>query len=308
MQTPREVKRHIRTVREIWHLTRAMKLVAAAKLRQAQARVEAERPFAKKISEVLVDISSFAAYEHPLMTGRDPRRIGVMVVTSDRGLCGTYNDDVIAAAVRLVADTCGPANARIIAIGRVGARVLREAGLHIIEERSLVSRRPTFSLARAIAARIARAYEAEEIDHMYLVYSRFYSVTDQRPRVFRLIPASPASPGSPAAQARESVVPGACIFEPSAREIVDHLVFRYLDAEVYRALLEAEAGERGARLTAMSAATDNAEELAAKLTLRFNQARQAQITREIADIIGGAEALAAAPQGPRPQARRCVVS
>lgn len=286
MQSPREVKRHIRTVREISHLTRAMKLVAGAKLRQAQARVEAARPFAKKISEVLLDISSFAGYVHPLMVGREMRKVGIMVVTSDKGMCGTYNDDVIEAALRLMAQTRGEENARVIAVGRVGACVLRDRGIAIIDERTLVSKRPTFGLARAIATRIRKAYDAGDIDHMYLVYSRFYSAMEQRPRVFRLIPAVPMGSGSV-----EGIAVGVCLFEPSAREIVDHLVNRYVEVEVYRALLEAEAGERGARLTAMSAATDNAMEMLENLTLKFHRARQAQITREIADIVGGAEAL-----------------
>lgn len=288
MQSPREVRRHIRTIREIRHLTRAMKLVAAAKLREAQARVEAARPFARKISEVLLDISSFAGYVHPLMAGRPPRSVGVMVVTSDRGMCGRYNDDIIKAALDLIDRTSGRDAARVIAVGRVGARALRELGIPILEERSLVSKRPTFALARAIAARILKAYDAGDVDHVYLVYSRFYSAMEQRPRVFRLIPIAPVG-GS-----RTDRLPaGVCLFEPSAKEVVDHLVTRYVQVEVYRALLEAEAGERGARMTAMSAASDNASEIIERLTLTFHRSRQAQITREIADIVGGAEALVA---------------
>ncbi len=287
MKSTREVWRHIRTIREIRHLTRAMKLVAAAKLREAQARVEAARPFAKKISEVLLDISSHAGYAHPLMLGREMRKVGIMVVTSDKGMCGRYNDDVIQSTLRLMAETRGPDNARVIAVGRVGARVLRSMGIAIIDERSLASKRPTFGLARSIAACIRKAYAAGDIDSMYLVYSRFYSALEQRPRVFQLIPAAPMGAG-----ATDRPAAGICLFEPSAREIVDHLVDRYVEVEVYRALLEAEAGERGARMTAMSAATDNATELIDGLTLAFHRARQAQITREIADIVGGANALA----------------
>lgn len=286
MQSPREVRRHIRTIREIRHLTKAMKLVAAAKLRQAQARVEAARPFAKKISEVLLDISSFAGYVHPLMAARPPRTVCVMLVTSDRGMCGRYNDDIIKAALDLIDRTSGRQAARVIAVGRVGGRAFRELGVPILEERSLASKRPTFALARAIAAKILKAYEAKDVDHVYLVYSRFYSATEQRPRVFRLIPIAPVG-GARADQ----VQAGACLFEPSPREVVDHLVTRYVEVEVYRALLEAEAGERGARMTAMSAAQDNASEIIERLTLTFHRSRQAQITREIADIVGGAEAL-----------------
>lgn len=286
MQSPREVRRHIRTIREIRHLTKAMKLVAAAKLRQAQARVEAARPFAKKISEVLLDISSFAGYVHPLMAARPPHTVCVMLVTSDRGMCGRYNDDIIKAALDLIDRTSGRQAARVIAVGRVGGRAFRELGVPILEERSLASKRPTFALARAIAAKILKAYEAKDVDHVYLVYSRFYSATEQRPRVFRLIPIAPVG------GARADQVPaGACLFEPSPREVVDHLVTRYVEVEVYRALLEAEAGERGARMTAMSAAQDNASEIIERLTLTFHRSRQAQITREIADIVGGAEAL-----------------
>ncbi|MGE5588864.1 MAG: ATP synthase F1 subunit gamma [Clostridia bacterium] len=286
MQSPREVRRHIRTIREIRHLTKAMKLVAAAKLRQAQARVEAARPFAKKISEVLLDISSFAGYVHPLMAARPPHTVCVMLVTSDRGMCGRYNDDIIKAALDLIDRTSGRQAARVIAVGRVGGRAFRELGVPILEERSLASKRPTFALARAIAAKILKAYEAKDVDHVYLVYSRFYSATEQRPRVFRLIPIAPVG-GARADQ----VSAGACLFEPSPREVVDHLVTRYVEVEVYRALLEAEAGERGARMTAMSAAQDNASEIIERLTLTFHRSRQAQITREIADIVGGAEAL-----------------
>jgi F-type H+-transporting ATPase subunit gamma len=263
-----------------------MRLVAAAKLRQAQARVEAARPFARKISEVLLDISSLAGYAHPLMIARPPHTVCVMLVTSDRGMCGRYNDDIIAAALDLIDRTSGREAARVIAIGRVGGRACRELGIPILEERSLASKRPTFALARAVAARILKAYDAKEVDHVYLVYSRFYSVTEQRPRIFRLIPIAPFE------SARADRIPtGTCLFEPSPREVVDHLVTRYVEVEVYRALLEAEAGERGARMTAMSAAQDNASQLIERLTLAFHRSRQAQITREIADIVGGAEAL-----------------
>ncbi|MGE5572518.1 MAG: ATP synthase F1 subunit gamma [Bacillota bacterium] len=286
MQSPRELRRHIRTIREIQHLTRAMKLVAAAKLREAQARVEAARPFARKISEVLLDISSFAGYVHPLMAGRPPHTTGVMVVTSDRGMCGRYNDDIIKAALDLIDRTGGRAAARVIAVGRVGGRALRELGIPILEERSLASKRPTFALARSIAARILKSYDAGDIDHVYLVYSRFYSAMEQRPRVFRLVPIVPVAGGG-----TDRLQAGACLFEPSAKEIVDHLVTRYMQIEVYRALLEAEAGERGARMTAMSAASDNASDIIGRLTLTFHRSRQSLITREIADIVGGAEAL-----------------
>lgn len=287
MQRLREIRRHMKVIREIRHITKAMKLVSAAKLKQAQERVEASRPFARRISEVLIDISALTSGRlHPLMKIKSPDRSGIVVITSDRGLCGRFNHDIIETTLQQIEALGGKEKVGLITVGKVGRDFFRRQGFVIEAEHVRLFRRPTFGWAQEISAEVMDLYDRKVFDHVYLIYSRFYSAMVQRPKVFRLIPIAPIKE-----EGEQQIQRGTCILVPSAEEILGHLVARYIETEVFRALLENDASERGARMTAMSSATDNATEMIDQLTLEYHRSRQAVITREIAEIIGGAEAL-----------------
>lgn len=316
MQNVRTIKRHIKSVSDIYHVARAMKMVAAARLKRAQERVEKSRPFARKISEVLVDLSSLSLDPpHPLLEVRPPRHVGIVVIGSDHGLCGRYNDDIIAASEELLAkmnarireaagdegahagpheaETSRGAGCFVIPVGKEIYDHFKAKGVPLLVPQNGVSLRPTFSSAEELAKLITSLVYAGKLDHAYLVYSRFYSPLEQRPRVFRLIPVIPADIQIDENYARKKTSPDLWIFEPGPRQLLDHLIPRYLEAEIYRALLEADASEKGARMTAMGAATDNAEELLARLSLDYHRSRQAVITRELIEITSGAQAQTA---------------
>ncbi|HHY98409.1 MAG TPA: ATP synthase F1 subunit gamma [Firmicutes bacterium] len=294
MDNLRQIKKRIRIVREVRHVTRAMKLVAAAKLRSAQERVQAARPYARKTSEVLVDICSMmSSPPHPFLQERPVQHVGLVVITSDRRLCGRYNQDILELAMREAAKFGGPEKVFIIAVGRVARDFFRAHGFTVKASYERLSSRPTFAWAENIADRIGDFYTAGIFDRVYLIYSRFHSAMEQVPRTFQLIPAKPSAE----LQASSPEAGGVRIriwnrdIQPSALDVIDRLVTRYMQAAVYRALLEAEASERGARMTAMTTATDNATEMIEKLSTAYNRERQMVITREISEIIAGAEAV-----------------
>lgn len=282
-----EIKRRIRGIKEIRHITRAMKMVAATKLKRAQERVESSRPFARKISEVLIDIYRLAGKAlHPLMEIREVKNVGLVVVTSDRGLNGAYNSNVIRYTLSYINELPAGANVSIIAVGRKGRDYFRRRGYHLLGEFIDVSHYPTFHQASQVAGLIMDKYLSKEIDEVFIVYSRFYSAHRQRPRKFRLLPIVPLEGKGPETSTR-----GTWIFEPSPEAILNHLIPRYVEAEVFRALLEADAGEKGARMTSMGAATDSADEMILKLSQDYNRSRQGVITRELTELMGGVEAL-----------------
>lgn len=333
MQNVRTIKRHIKSVSDIHHVAKAMKMVAAARLKKAQERVEKSRPFARKISEVLVDLSSLSLDPpHPLLEVRPPRRVGILVIGSDHGLCGRYNDDIIAESEKLLArmsarirEAAGheaahtgqhgagsPAGAGadsrasaaadfashepgcfVIPVGKEIYDHFKAKGVPLLAPKAGLSLRPTFSSAEKLARLVTGLVYSGKLNHVYLVYSRFYSPLEQRPRVFRLIPVVPADIQIGQDYAHKKTSPDLWIFEPGPRELLDHLIPRYLEAAIYRALLEADASEKGARMTAMGAATDNAEELLARLSLDYHRSRQAVITRELIEITSGAQAQTA---------------
>ncbi len=281
-----EIKHRSRSIREIRHITRAMKMMAAVRLRKAQERVEHARPFARKISEVLVDIAKLAPYDiHPLMSVRGDEHPGLVVITSDRGLCGGYNQHIIDTTVSFLRGRSG----KLIAVGKKGSEYFKRNGYDVVKEYVNLTHRPTFSLAQRIAKDVVDLFMSEAVDQTYIVYTRFYSPVEQRPRIFRLLPISPMEPE--ARDGEEKIVRGDWIFEPDPRSVLNHLLPRYVETEIYRALLESDASENGARMTAMGAATDNADELIEELTVLFNRSRQSEITEEIAEIVGGAEAF-----------------
>jgi F-type H+-transporting ATPase subunit gamma len=285
-----EIRRRIRSVREIRHITRAMKMVAATKLRRAQERVEASRPFARKINEVLLDIYHLAGKDsgkvrlHPLMEIRPVKKVALIIITSDKGLCGAYNSNVIRYAMAHMRNQEDKPELSVIAVGRKGRDYFRRINVQIVGESIDERIFATYARAQKIAKMVIPLFQEKAVDEVDIVYSRFYSAYKQRPRLFRLLPIVPLEPVT------LQPIRAAWIFEPSPKEILDHLIPRYVEAEIYRALLEAEAGEKGARMTSMGAATDNADDIINDLSVRFNHSRQTIITREITELMGGVEA------------------
>jgi F-type H+-transporting ATPase subunit gamma len=270
-----------------------MKMVAAARLKRSQDRVGAARPYAQKIRDVIGSLSrAGASTNHPLLVQRDPVRIGVLAITADRGLCGSYATNVIRRANELLR-SYDPANVRMLVVGRKGHAFFRRRPYPVVGEYGINMTGVTFGEAQEIATRARELFASGEIDVLYLVYTRFLSALTQRPDAIQLLPVVTEEEAALAAAGKEGEIGGEeeYLFEPNAEAILNRLLPRYVDTLIYQALLEGVASEHGARMTAMSSATDNAGKMISSLTLSLNRARQANITKEIAEIVGGAEAL-----------------
>jgi len=293
MASMRQIRSRIRVAKNIQQITKAMKMVAAARLKRSQDRVGAARPYAQKIRDVIGSLSrAGASTNHPLLVQRDPVRIGVLAITADRGLCGSYATNVIRRANELLR-SYDPANVRMLVVGRKGHAFFRRRPYPVVGEYGINMTGVTFGEAQEIATRARELFASGEIDVLYLVYTRFLSALTQRPDAIQLLPVVTEEEAALAAAGKEGEIGGEeeYLFEPNAEAILNRLLPRYVDTLIYQALLEGVASEHGARMTAMSSATDNAGKMISSLTLSLNRARQANITKEIAEIVGGAEAL-----------------
>jgi F-type H+-transporting ATPase subunit gamma len=284
MATLKDIKRRITTIRKTQQITRAMRMVAGAKLRRAQTAIEAGRPYAVAMRATLQEVArSQKDAEHPLLRPHESLRAAeILVVTSDRGLCGAFNANVIKLAQAVVAARSGLA-LTLSTAGRKGNEFFRR------RQASMGADFPqqgwvTYGQAVQIAKRVSARYVAGEVDEVVLVYSEFVSALRQIPREVRLLPFTPE------AQA-EGEAPLPFEIEPSPQRLLDVLVPKAVETEIFRALLENQAGEHAARMAAMESATRNTEELIDSLTLKYNRARQAAITKELVEIVSGAEAL-----------------
>jgi F-type H+-transporting ATPase subunit gamma len=295
MATLRELRSRISTVKNIAKITQAMKLVAAARLNKAQQRVQAARPYAEMMQQVMQQLSTAAGeLSHPLLEVREERNIAAIIMTSDRGLCGSYNTNLVRKAVELLRPR-DPATVRLVLMGRKGAAFFRRQRYPVELQLQLNANDASFADVVPAVQRVRELFESGQVDAVYLVYSRFVNPMTQIPTILQLLPLQPetvtAAP-APGAAGRTTAPPSdMIIFEPAADQILSRLLPRYVDTQVYRALVEAVASEHGARMTSMSAATQNAGDMIDRLTLQRNRARQAAITKEIAEIVGGAEAL-----------------
>lgn len=278
----RDIKRRIRSVKNTQQITKAMKMVAAAKLRKAQERVVTARPYKKKLKEVLGRLAHASANStHPLLQVREPKKVAYVLITADRGLCGGYNANVIKAAAMALEDS--NVEADLVAVGKKGREFFRRKKKVIAKEFINLGEEISMIDARDLAQYVIKGYEQGEYDQVYLVYTEFLTAMQQNPVVTKLLPIDPPK--------ETEVDETEYIFEPDGQEVLATLLPRYVENQVYQALLEAKASEHGARMTAMGSATDNAAEMIDKLTLSYNRARQAAITREISEIVGGAAAL-----------------
>lgn len=283
MQGMRDIKRRIRSVKSTEQITRAMKMVAAAKLKSAEKMVSDSRPYSRTMKEVFSNLMSHAGnVDHPLLKVRDGNKACYVVITADRGLCGGFNVNIS----RLALEHSQEKQAVFLPIGRKGRDYLAFRGHPLLNFGYLAGDKPDVHLVQNLVLDLVNRYRKEEFDEVYLVYSRYRSPLTQEPRVVRLLPAEIDSKQIQSDSSHEEH-----LYEPSASGLLDSLIPRYLISQVYRGLVENHAGELGARMTAMDSATENAEEMIANLTLQYNRARQAAITQEIAEIVGGAEAL-----------------
>lgn len=283
----REYKRRIRSVKNTQQITKAMKMVAAARLRRAQEKAEASRPYNETLQGTVARLSAVALdVRHPLLeTREDIKKVGYIVVTADRGLCGAYNTNIIRAANMAMEEHDPKTEKAVIAVGRKGRDFYRKRGT-IDAEFINLGDNISYADAREVAQFVIDAYEKEELDEVYLVYARFINVLRQLPTVTKVFPLEPPQQDE---TAETHIVD--YIYEPSAEGILVSLLPRYVGSLIYNSMLEGKASEFGARMTAMGNATSNAGELIENLTLVMNKARQAAITDEILDIVSGAEAL-----------------
>lgn len=278
----RDIKRRIRAVTNIQHVTKAMQMVAAAKMRRAQNQVLAARPYALKLSEVAGRLAAAAkAQGLPLVEQREVKTAGYVLITGDRGLSGAYNSSLIQLAETCLSKEERPA--AFVTVGRKGYQYYRQRPVEILKHFVEIKDKFDISQARELARQLMEYFLSGQLDEVNLIYARFYSALHYEPRVERLLPLETPS--------LEEVEDIEYIFEPEPLGILTTLLPRYCEVKVYQALLEAKASEHSASMVAMDSATKNAGEMIEKLTLTFNKARQSAITTEILEVATGAEAL-----------------
>jgi F-type H+-transporting ATPase subunit gamma len=287
MPTLRDIQRRIRSVQSTQKITRAMKLVAAAKLRRAQERILAARPYATKMAELLGNLVSGAeSAGHPLLEQREGPRRQIVIIAADRGLAGAFNSNILRRAVDLIRESSS-AEVTLVVVGRKARDFFRRRPHTIKRDMIGFWDRLAYSHACELADYFMQEYLDNEVDEVYLFYNEFRSVAVQRPVRVKLLPIPQAETGDGEGTTEQVDY----IYEPSADAILGDLLPRHVRMQVFRALMESLAGEYGARMTAMEAATKNAKEMIDILSIQYNKARQEKITKELLDIVGGAEAL-----------------
>lgn len=286
MATIKQLRGRIRSAKNIQQITRAMKLVAAARLRRAQDRVLESRPYSDKMRELMASMAAAGDMpSHQLLERRPINKYGVLLFTAERGLAGSFNTNLIRKAADFLQTTAG--EKMVIPVGKKGALFFGRRGFKVAEPFTIPTSGPTIDHARTITENARELFESQEVDAIYLVYSKFYSAIRQTPEVIQLFPIEP-----PAADPlKVEHFAKTYTFEPDAAALLSQLLPRYALTLVLQALLESTASEHGARMTAMTSATDNAGEMIQQLTLQANRMRQASITTEILEVVGGAEAL-----------------
>jgi F-type H+-transporting ATPase subunit gamma len=300
MASLKAIRKRIASVRSTQQITKAMKMVAAAKLRRAQDAVVHSRVYAEKLGEVVAGlVSEESVRAHQLVQERDPEsRVLLVLVTADRGLCGGFNANLIRKSEAFLAATGRSATLSIV--GRKGHDFYKRRAVPIIEHHTGAAGKAVASLARDIVAHARSLFTEEQVDAVYVLYTRFRSALSQVPTLERLLPIeTPARPpvsgtalaGTTATEAASAATVREYLYEPDRSAVIENLLRRYVEVRVFQALLESTASELGARMTAMESATKNASEMIERLTLEMNRARQATITKELMEIVGGAEAL-----------------
>ena len=287
MATLKAIRKRISSIRNTQQITKAMKMVSAAKLRRAQEAAVQARPYAEKMTELLRNVSArVSSNAHVLLQPREEKKIQLVLFTSDRGLCGGYNANLIRAAEAFLRRNAAEKEIEITLVGRKGADYYRRRRATIVDRYIGILATPADELAAEIARKLIARFIAGETDAVYILYSHFRSALSQVPTLEKLLPVALAEPVESEGQQQTEY-----LYEPGVQELLASLLPRITDVAVQRALLEATASEHGARMTAMDSATTNASKMMGSLTLQMNRARQASITRELMEIVGTAEAL-----------------
>ena len=291
MASLKDIRKRISTVRSTQQITKAMKMVAAAKLRRAQEAVTAARPYATKLTELLRGVAGTLPDDaHPLLRSTpEPARIRLLVLTSDRGLCGAYNSALLRQAQAFLRGQKGRETSVSI-VGRKAADYFRRRQV-AIADRFGQTPTPAVALAREIAAKLVTEFKEGKVDRVEILYSLFRSALSQVPTIEPLLPLSVETKPSAEEEAKAASATTEYLMEPDQASLLDRLLPQVVELRIYRALLEAAASEHGARMTAMDSATSNASKMIFSLTLAMNRARQAAITKELMEIVSGAEAL-----------------
>lgn len=298
MPTIKELRLRIKSLQNTSKITSAMKMVSAARLRRAQDAFNRNRPYAQKMQELLEQVTaSFQDLDHPLMKAREVKRVRYIVIASDRGLCGSFNNNLMRFTLRAL-DVAGEKEA--IGLGRRAKDFVVRNRIAAKIAEALQSNVPTYANAQAIAEDAIKAFTSGEVDAIYLVYNRYNSVLSQTPVQLQMLPFAKPEPAKAAKAPAQSAMAEASghktyrldyIVEPGPAEVFAQLLPKLVTVQVLRGLLENAVGEHTARMTAMDAATKNTKELIGTLTLKMNRARQAAITKELIEIVSGAEAL-----------------
>lgn len=279
-----ELRRRIRSVQNTQQITRAMKLVAGAKLRRAEERARASRDYFHEIQAITARAVWRGGDAHELLKSRAVETASMLVVTSDRGLAGPFNTNVLRRASQALAGIDAK-HKNVLAVGRKGRDYFRYRGVPLLEEFIGLGDEPSYRQARVIAESVIRRYLAKEVDAVYLTYTEYHNAMSHEPKTLRLLPVE-----KPPMEVQQGQLIG-YVFEPDPRDVFEELLPRYVEMLIFGALLEAKASEHGARMTAMDSASKNADELIRRMILLRNRLRQASITREIAELVGGAAAL-----------------
>jgi F-type H+-transporting ATPase subunit gamma len=280
------IRNRIASVKSTQKITRAMKLVSAARLRRAQDAIIAARPYAKALQAAVEEIVARAGADaHPLMQARPPERVALLTLTSDRGLAGGFNANVFRAVARLQVEGKAGKETSLFVVGRKGRDFFKRRKATMRHEWSAATGDSAVHLAKELARTVADAFTSGQVDSVQLVYNEFKSAIQQRLVVEQLLPVPAPALGTDQ--------PGAIdfLYEPNREQVISTLIPLFIESQIYRALLESVASEFGARMTAMDSATTNARDMIGTLTLQYNRARQAAITKELMEIVGGAEAL-----------------
>jgi F-type H+-transporting ATPase subunit gamma len=286
MPTQLDLKRRIRSVRNTQQITRAMKFVAAARLRRAQERAVSARPYAHALTRVVRSAASrIPEAAHPLLGKRPEERVLLLVVSGERGLCGAFNSNVLRRAMEFLRARPAKEGVEIMALGRKGRDALRKQSWTIAAEYVDIGARVQGERAAEITKAVIDRYRTGEVDAVYIVFNEFKSVLSQVLRLEKLLP---IEPDAPTAEVDSGAMPVDYLYEQPVAELLERLLPRYVESQVLRALAESSASEHAARMTAMDSATRNARELIDKLTLYMNKVRQAAITKEIIEVVSGA--------------------
>jgi F-type H+-transporting ATPase subunit gamma len=296
------IRKRIASVKSTQKITRAQKMVAGARLTRAQHRIQALRPYAVKTAQVLAEVAGGAGEEeegavsdsgHPLLARRAEKTVLLLVITSDRGLCGAFNTNILRAASKIWHEReAAGQSVKIITIGRKGRDFFRRRNAPVLEVLAGVWEKLDIEQARSIARKVLTPFVNGEVDSIYVVYNEFKSAMSQRVVAEPLIPLQKAAkPSEASANEPEWAAHREYLFEPDRKALLERLVPMYIEVSILRALYESQASELGSRMTAMESATKKATEMIGKYTLIYNRARQAAITTELMEIISGAEAL-----------------